>query len=350
MQPTHLPSASRRAIDLFAGCGGLTLGLRRAGFEVVAAIDNDPLAASTYRKNHQSTRVFECDITKIKPRKLMKLLRIKRNELDLVAGCPPCQGFSTLRTLNGARDAKDSQNDLVFQFSRFVTVFRPKSIMMENVPGLMNDERLEWLRCELHRLNYRTSADVFDAAQYGVPQRRRRLLLVGGLYGVPPFAYPSRRRTVSQAIRYMPAPERSDDPAHNYEVKHAEKIKALICRIPKDGGSRADLPVADQLECHKRLEGFWDVYGRMEWNREAPTITGGCINPSKGRFLHPEKDRAITLREAALLQGFPMDYEFDLSRGRYSVAQLIGNAFPPKFAEHHAREIYRYLDKQNMGR
>ena len=350
MRSAHIQIENRVAVDLFSGCGGLSLGLRRAGFDILAAIDNDALAVSTYRKNHRGTRVFECDIKTIKPRRVMKLLNIRPRELDLVAGCPPCQGFSTLRTLNGAREAKDSQNNLIFQFARFVRVFRPKAIMLENVPGLLNDERLERLRCELHDLNYQTRADVFDAARYGVPQRRHRLLLLGGLGGVPAFASPTRRRTVSQAIRNMPAPEESDDPTHNYEVKRATKTKMLIGRIPRDGGSRADLPKDDQLACHKRLEGFWDVYGRMEWKKEAPTITGGCINPSKGRFLHPEENRAITLREAALLQGFPKDYKFDLSRGRYPAAQMVGNAFPPKFAEHHAREIHRYLDDQEDGR
>ena len=350
MRSTQPSQPNRRALDLFSGCGGLSLGLRRAGFDVLAAIDNDGLAASTYRKNHRDTRVFECDIKIIKPRRLMKLLDLNPRELDLVAGCPPCQGFSTLRTLNGARDAKDTQNDLVFQFARFVRVFRPKTIMMENVPGLLNDERLKRLRFELEDLDYDTSVDVFDAVRYGVPQRRQRLLLVGGLDGVPPFASPTRRRTVFQAIRSLPAPKESNDPAHNYEVKHATEIRTLIGRIPKDGGSRSDLPMDDQLACHKRLKGFWDVYGRMAWKKEAPTITGGCINPSKGRFLHPEENRAITLREAALLQGFPIDYEFDLSRGRYPAAQMIGNAFPPKFAEHHARQIQRHLDNVSNGR
>ena len=119
---------------------------------------------------------------------------------------------------------------------------------------------------------------------------------------------------------------------------------SLIRRIPKNGGSRTDLPNMDQLECHQKLDGFNDVYGRMSWHEPAPTITGGCINPSKGRYIHPDDDRAITLREAALLQGFPKSYAFDMSRGRYPAAQMIGNAFPPKFAEHHARAIYTHLE------
>ena len=339
----------RIAIDLFSGCGGLSLGLMRAGFEVVAAVDNDHLAVSTYKRNHPDTKVMKRDIRGIRVKEFMRRLNLEPGELDLIAGCPPCQGFSRLRTLNGAREVLDTRNDLVLQFVRFVRTFRPKAIMIENVPGLMVDQRLETLRVRLGRLQYRTEARVFDAAKFGVPQRRRRMLLVGALGKAPSFPGESRRRTVSQAIRKLTVPEESSDPAHNYAVRRAVNVMSLIRRIPKDGGSRTELPADDQLECHKRLDGFRDVYGRMAWGEQAPTITGGCINPSKGRFLHPEQERAITLREAALLQGFPKDYWFDLTRGRYPTAQMIGNAFPPKFAEHHARAIYRHLDGMSDG-
>ena len=118
------------------------------------------------------------------------------------------------------------------------------------------------------------------------------------------------------------------------------------CRTPGNSSvdSRTDLPEDEQLRCHRGFDGFKDIYGRMAWGKPAPTITGGCINPSKGRFLHPDEDRAVTLREATCLQGFPVSYKFDLTRGRYPAAQLIGNAFPPKFAEHHARSLYRHLE------
>ena len=150
---------------------------------------------------------------------------------------------------------------------------------------------------------------------------------------------------MAEAIGKLPLPEDSDDPMHNYAVRRAERVMSLIRRIPKDGGSRTDLPDTDQLECHRRVDGFKDVYGRMAWKKPAPTITGGCINPSKGRYIHPDHDRAITLREAALLQGFPGSYMFDMSKGRYPTAQMIGNAFPPKFAEHHARAIHTHLEE-----
>lgn len=342
-QPSEL-KRRRIAIDLFCGCGGLSLGLIRAGFQVVAAIDIDKLAVSTYKQNHPDTITMNRDIRGMRLNQFMQRLKLKAGELDLIAGCPPCQGFSRLRTLNGTRDVSDTRNDLVLQFVRFVRVLRPKAIMIENVPALMDDQRLQRLRVRLDRLQYKTDAKIFDAADFGIPQRRRRMLLVGALDEAPAFPASSTRRTVSQAIRKLEAPEDSIDPAHNYSVRRAARVMSLIRQISKDGGSRAELPAESQLECHKRLDGFRDVYGRMSWGEQAPTITGGCINPSKGRFLHPDQDRAITLREAAMLQGFPKDYWFDLSRGRYPAAEMIGNAFPPKFAEHHARAIYRHLE------
>ncbi|MCY4140865.1 MAG: DNA cytosine methyltransferase [Rhodobacteraceae bacterium] len=337
-----------KALDLFCGCGGLSLGLRRAGFTVLAAIDNDTLSTSTYKLNHKRTHLVGEDIKLVDPAKLMKKMGLKPGELDLMAGCPPCQGFSALRTLNGGRDIHEPLNDLVYEFRRFIEVFMPKTVMMENVPALLNDDRLQHIRREFEGLGYSTAAELFNAERFGVPQRRLRMILFASRDDCPPFARPVRgRRTVSGAIRKLPLPEESNDPLHGYFVRRTENVMSLIRRIPKDGGSRTDLPDTDQLPCHQRLNGFKDVYGRMAWNKPAPTLTGGCINPSKGRYLHPTEDRAITLREAALLQGFPMRYEFDMSKGRYPTAKLIGNAFPPKFAEHHARAIYAHLESQS---
>ena len=340
---------SRRltAIDLFCGCGGLSLGLRRAKFKVVAAIDNDELAVKTYQENHKHTRTIEDDIRAVDAPTLLAELNLRPGELDLLAGCPPCQGFSTLRTMNGGRSIREPMNDLVYEFVRFVRTFLPKAVMMENVPGLLTDDRLEQIKRELDDLKYSCDAKVLNAENFGVPQRRKRMILIGLRQGCPAFASPvRRRRTVADAIRQLPTPSVSEDPIHNYSVRRADHVMALIRRIPADGGSRTDLPEEDQLKCHQEFDGFKDIYGRMAWRQPAPTITGGCINPSKGRYLHPSEDRAITLREAAMLQGFPKSYKFDLSQGRYPAAQLIGNAFPPTFAEHHARSIYRHLHDQ----
>lgn len=333
-----------KAIDLFSGCGGLTLGLRRAGFKIVAAIDNDSLAASTYKLNHKRIKLIEDSISDVNPCALMDELELKPGDLDLLAGCPPCQGFSTLRTLNGGRVVEDSQKDLVFQFLRFVMEFRPKTIMMENVPGLAQDNRIDLFRRGVKALGYKFQDGVLDAYDYGVPQRRRRFVFLASKFGVPEFPPKAlRRRSVRGAIGRLPRPGRSGDVLHDYEVNRSKSVLDLVSRIPKDGGGRTDLSDNDQLECHRKCDGFRDIYGRMSWNAPAPTITSGCINPSKGRFLHPEEDRAITLREAAILQGFPRNYRFSFERGRYPAARLIGNAFPPGFARRHAEMMHGLL-------
>lgn len=330
-----------RAIDLFSGCGGLTVGLEAAGFNVVAAVENDHISANTYKMNHPDVNLKEIDIRRVSPKKLMRELKMRRGQLDLLAGCPPCQGFSTLRTRNGAKRNRDSRNSLVNQMVRFARVFRPKAIMMENVPRL-KDHKLFADLCEcLRKVGYHLSFDVKDASRYGVPQRRKRLILVGGRgIDVKLASESSRVRTVRGAIGHLSAPARSKDKLHSLpEMKRSAKVTRLIRDIPKDGGSRTDLPKSRQLACHKKSDGFKDIYGRMAWYDVAPTITGGCFNPSKGRFLHPKQNRAITMREAALLQSFPSNYQFVLSAGNQAIALMIGNALPPEFIRRHAVEI-----------
>jgi DNA (cytosine-5)-methyltransferase 1 len=231
---------------------------------------------------------------------------------------------------------------------RFTKAFRPKAIMMENVPRLVGHKLFANLCNGLQKLGYHLTFDIKDAANYGVPQRRRRLILVAGRGFEINFAEEAhRRRSVHGAIGRMTEPGRSRDALHNLpEKKRAKRISNLIRDIPKDGGSRSDLPKSRQLACHKRSDGFGDIYGRMAWNDVAPTMTSGCFNPSKGRFLHPEKNRAITMREAALLQSFPRDYFFDLSCGKEAIALMIGNALPPEFVRRHALEVRRALEER----
>jgi DNA (cytosine-5)-methyltransferase 1 len=337
------------AIDLFSGCGGLSLGLKKAAFQVLAAVDNDPLANESYRKNHPHTLLLQQDITKVSATDLMRHLRLKRGQLDLLAGCPPCQGFSRLRTLNGQRRPREPMNDLVFQFLRFVRVMRPKAIMMENVPGLTKNARLKKFCRVLSKLGYDWQYAVLDAADYGVPQRRRRMILLASVYGPTAFARKSRSLpTVRTTIAKLDRPGRSGDPLHDHPARRSVDVQMLIKRIPRNGGGRTALPKHEQLSCHQKVDGFRDIYGRMAWDEPAPTITGGCINPSKGRFLHPRQDRAITLREAALLQGFPRRYFFSLKKGTYPAAQMIGNAFPPMFATRHARNLAAQLGTRRL--
>ncbi len=332
------------AVDLFCGCGGLTVGLKRAGFRVLGAVDVDPLSVKTYKANHRDVTLWEKDIRELDPQELLDALGLKKGGLDLLAGCPPCQGFSTMRTLNGALTVDDPRNDLLLEFERFVEALRPRAVMMENVPGLADDKRFEAFLRKLKKLGYLGAHRVLNAAEYGVPQRRRRLIYLAGLGMEIPFAdKAAKMKTVEEAIGGLPKAGQSGDPVHDMPENRTPKVLEVIRLIPKDGGSRRDLPEKFQLECHKRCNGFKDVYGRMAWKEVAPTITSGCFNPSKGRFLHPEEDRAITMREAALLQGFPRRYKFPTTDNKSAVALMIGNALPPPFIAAHGRSIKRVL-------
>jgi DNA (cytosine-5)-methyltransferase 1 len=332
------------AIDLFCGCGGMTLGLKLARFRVLGAVDIDPLSTESYLLNHPTVPVWTTDIRDLGCSEVMDALCLEPGELDLLAGCPPCQGFSSLRTLNGSRRVRDRRNDLVLDFFRFVAGLLPKTVMMENVPGLKGDRRFSRLCRDLKNLGYETDDAVLDAASFGVPQRRRRLILIGGRYGPVGLASANGvSATVKEAIGALPAAGRSQDPLHDVSENRSAEVQALIKKIPHNGGSRTDLPASSQLQCHIRCDGFKDVYGRIAWDDVAPTITSGFVNPSKGRFLHPEADRTITLREAALLQSFPRKYRISLRRGKYPAAALIGNALPPDFVKPHAKHIAAYL-------
>lgn len=333
----HTPMRKPKAIDLFCGAGGLTEGLRQAGYRVVGAVEIDADACATYRVNHGRIKLWQTDIRRVTGPSMMRALKLQRGDLDLLAACPPCQGFSSMRTRNGARRIRDERNDLIYDVLRIVRSMRPKSVMLENVPGLATDRRYAAFCTALEAMGYFVKWAIFNTVDFGVPQRRRRLVMVASTIADPQFASrATRRRTVREFIGSIAPPDKSRDPLHNYSVRRSSKSLQKIKDIPLDGGSRSDLGKDRQLRCHKRIRGFFDVYGRMAWDGPSPTITGGCLNPSKGRFLHPQAHRAITLREAALLQTFPRTYRFRMERGRYAVALLIGNALPPEFIRRHA--------------
>jgi len=336
----------RTAIDLFSGAGGLSQGLKQAGFNVVGAVESVPTYAESYQLNHPKTNLKLSDITEIDPVMYMKELGLKVGELDLLAGCPPCQGYSTIGTRNrGQRN--DPRNELIYEVLRFAIAFQPKSIMMENVPALNKDARLQKLVKELEAVGYKVDHKVLKMSNYGVPQGRKRMILLASRFDnievIKQELDEDKMATVRDAIAFLPAAGISNDPLHDALGKPTDRIKNLISMIPKNGGSRMDLGEEYQLECHKRTNGFKDVYGRMSWDKPSPTITGGCNNPSKGRFIHPEEDRVITLREAALLQTFPADYKFSFKSGKTAIAMMIGNALPPTFIEFHARNVIKHL-------
>lgn len=341
------------AIDLFCGCGGLTQGLRDAGFRVLGAVDNDGYALEAYRANHRGVRVWRSDIRRVSAARMRKDLKLRKGQLALLAGCPPCQGFSTVRTLNGSRRIKDERNDLLSDFLRFVRAFRPRAVMLENVPGLVDDRRFKHFVSKLRSMEYGVEYRIVNAAHHSVPQRRKRLILLARAEnGDVEFPVPKTKIvTVRRAIGDLPPAGKSGDPLHDAPEKRSEKVSRLIALVPKDGGSRSDLPARLRLKCHQKLSGFYDIYGRMAWDDVAPTITSGCNNPSKGRFLHPVRNRAITLREAAVLQGFPIRYKFPGEIKKERISLMIGNALPPSLIAAHASVVQsKLLVKTRRGR
>ena len=339
-----------KAIDLYFGAGGLTVGLKEAGFDVIAGVEISEPAIETYSMNHRKHKLYNKDIRELSPKMILSDLGLKKGELDLLAGCPPCQGFSTLRTKNQSASVDDFRNDLVFEFVRFVKAILPKTIMMENVPGLAKDARMSQVAKDLIKLGYifdESTITVRDAADYGVPQRRKRMIMLASRFGLiePPKKSP-KRRTVREAISSIKKVGDSGDELHDIPVVRSEKVKKMISLVPKDGGSRSDIPKKYWLPCHlKNPNSYLDVYGRMAWDAVAPTITGGCSQPSKGRYIHPEENRGITLREAALLQTFPVNYKFSMAKGKSGVALMIGNALPPEFIRRQAKMVVKHLEQ-----
>lgn len=341
MTETIRPSA----IDLFSGFGGASLGIGSAGFRVLAGIELAVAPAEVFQLNHPEARLYNNDIRDLDPSEIMVELGLDFNELDLMIGCSPCQGFSRIRTRNRPNSADDPRNDLVLDFARFVEEMLPKVVVFENVPGIRNDSRYDTMIERLEEAGYSVVSGVLDLSRFGVPQRRKRLIIIGsqlGQLGMPKFA--GKIRTVRETIGRLVSPENSRDPLHRSITVHSEAIRNKIAKIPTDGGSRTDLAEEDQLPCHTRTDGFRDVYGRMSWDKPSPTITRFSYNPSKGRYLHPSENRAISLREAAMLQSIPRRYKLPLDKyGRVAIASMIGEALPPLFAKRLGGHIYRHL-------
>jgi len=332
------------SIDIFSGCGGLTEGMHQADFKTKVAFEIDEIASKAYRLNHPDTTVITKDIRKVSIAEIKRKLNGKT--IHLLAGCPPCQGFSSIRRLNRTTPVADDRNNLIMEYVRLVKALKPYTIMMENVPALVEydlfKKAIEILRDEL---NYKVDFKVVNVKDYGVPQSRRRLVLVGSRLGIIKVAESlNEKKTVRQTIEHLPLPENSTDPIHKIFPVHIPSVQRRIELTPKNGGSRKDLPKEYLLKCHEGENiGFNDVYGRLRWDDYSSTITGGCLNPSKGRFLHPEQNRCISAREAALLQSFPPDYKFPFKIPRMNLALMIGNALPPCFSYIQSENIKNHL-------
>lgn len=348
------------AVDLCAGAGGTALGFKLAGFRILAALEIDPDAAATYELNI-GVKPTIADIRALNPEQWRDEMGLAPGELDVLIGCPPCQGFTRLRGKDGVDDPR---NDLVHVFAEFVLSFRPKLIVFENVPGFVKGARgkvfHDQLVATLLGAGYYPAEALLDAADFGTPQHRVRFLLMAGLghrpllpertHGAPdsPAVISGKLkpwRTVRDAIGHLPplaAGEGCPSVPNHRASAIGPRVLEFIKMVPKDGGSRTEVPRRLWLPCHLKHNGHKDVFGRLAWDAPASAvITSGCVNPSKGRFVHPEQDRALTPREAAALQGFPDWYTF--VGGHLSTAVQIGNAFPPPFVEAVARASADFL-------
>ena len=331
------------AIDLFSGAGGFSAGLAHAGFEVIGAVDAWPVAVETYGLNFRHP-ALRADVGTLTAAAFWRGIRREPVPVDLVVGGPPCQGFSIQRR----GEDEDPRNDLVFAFGRFVCEVRPRMFIMENVPGLLGPRGRKVLKrfgATLAHGGYLYRAALINAADYGVPQRRRRVLCFGWRTAdVPPFDPPPAThaegifRTVRDAIGDLPppAPDRASasasDPLH-YRMRLSKKNLERLRLIPPGKGFES-LPVDLRVECHKQGAdriGHRNVYGRLDADAPSATITARFDSFTRGMFAHPSEDRNITLREGARLQTFDDDFRFKGTQEE--ITALIGNAVPPLLAE-----------------
>lgn len=350
------------AVEIFSGGGGLAVGLREAGFDTVAAVEVEPHAAATFKANHPTVQVFRQDVRTVTG---AMLVPTAGENIHVLAACPPCQGFSSLTS---KWRKEDERNALVSEVGRLADELRPKAIMMENVPGLAQKGRplFDALLERLEAMGYQTNWSVLQVADYGVPQCRRRLVMLAGLGFKIPMPEPTHSRsgnnnkpkwrTVHDAIAEMNEPvtfpeamERGGPQAFGWHVvRQLSPANAERLRRSRPGGNWEDIPEDIRVPCHRDgYKGFPNVYGRMVWDQPSATITAGCTTLSKGRFGHPERDRTISLREAALLQTFPPDYRFETPHFERA-CEIVGNALPCIFAQAIACRVREELERRNV--
>ena len=350
------------AVDLFSGAGGFSLAASNLGINVAAAVESNSHAASTYKKNFidkfgMKTQLFG-DIMSLSPEKLMTDSDINRGDCDLLLGGPPCQGFSAHRIKDAGVD--DDRNQLLLRYFEFMAVLRPKIFLVENVPGLLWKRHEKYLK-EFYRLSRSNGYHVFEpqilnARDFGVPQNRKRVFVLGidKKYAVkitwppkPTHVDPKQRvngkahmQEWKKAGEVFKKPLSETDP-NKIHMNHGAELIEAFKKTPINGGSRSES--GRILNCHKNHNGHKDVYGRINPEVPGPTMTTACINPSKGRFVHPTEHHGITLRHAARFQTFPEDFIFE--GGLMAAGAQIGNAVPVKLAESVISTIAKTLSK-----
>lgn len=327
-----------KCVDFFSGCGGTSAGFSRAGIEILIGIDNDPDAAKTYKTNFPDVRFLEHDIRELTPEHLITSIDLDDDDFLLFSACAPCQPFTKHHRVT---EDTNGQSRLLFEFLRFVDEFKPHLLFLENVPGIAktsgNLGPFEQLMNTLDRWRYWRDFKEFDCWEFGVPQKRRRFVLIASRVG--PISFPlsthgpgtdnPRFSTVRDWISDLPEIQAGQEHrlVANHRAASLSNLNLQRIKATPEGGSRLDWPTILELECHgSGFKGYSDVYGRLRWDAPASALTTRCISLSNGRYGHPNQNRAISAREAACLQTFPREFEFYGSLN--SIARQIGNAVP----------------------
>ncbi|MEL6467764.1 MAG: DNA cytosine methyltransferase [Pseudomonadota bacterium] len=325
------------AVDLFCGVGGLTHGLTQAGVDVRLGIDLDPACRFPMEANN-AAKFLEADVSELMPSDILSAF--SDSDITLMAGCAPCQPFSSY-SQSARKNGPHEDWELLSSFSKLVLSVRPRLVTMENVPPLRKQQIFKDFVADLHGAGYYVDFSVVDGRDIGLPQRRQRLVLVASLLG--PIAIPEAAKpqvTVRDIISELPeiaaGSADPDDPLHASASLSEKNLQRI--RHSKPGGTWRDWPDHLVAACHSKASGstYPSVYGRMEWDQPAPTMTTQCYGFGNGRFGHPDQDRAISLREAAMLQSFPKDYEFipnDVRVNFNTLGRMIGNAVPVMLGE-----------------
>ena len=345
-----------KVIDLFCGAGGLTYGLELAGLKVVEGVDVDALCQHPYETNTNARFVLKSVIDYAGDDAEAAWSGAKHRVL---VGCAPCQPFSTYT--QGTRGKHRRKWVLLNRFAELVHETTPDIVSMENVTLLQQTEAFRQFVKHLEQLQYQVTHQIVDCRTYGAPQMRKRLVLLASRHGpisVLPASHedPSDWRDVASAIAHLPRLSAGavDDKDPLHRASRLSHINTQRIRASIPGGSWRDWPRHLVADCHRRSTGksYPGVYGRMEWGKPAPTITGQCFGYGSGRFGHPDQDRALTLREAAILQTFPADYEFTCSDrpfpGMKVVGRMIGNAVPPLLGHVIGNSILGHLSEHAL--
>lgn len=344
-----------QVIDLFCGVGGLTRGLLDAGLNVIAGFDLDQTCQYTYEHNNGVPYHLK-DINDVAGDELLNLYDPNEN-VRILVGCAPCQPFSQMRSKYGEANAQDEKYNLLLEYGRLIRETQPDIISMENVPQIENTTVFNRFLDILNQIGYHLDYKVIYCPDYGIPQTRRRFVLVGSLLGDIRIIEPTNDRHeihlrdfIGDLPQIAAGEVDPNDPLHRSASLSEKNIERIQNSVP--GGTWRDWPVDLRCECHKKDSGktYSSVYGRLTWEQIGPTVTTQFYNYGTGRYGHPEQNRALSLREGAILQTFPADYDFIDPNRKFvfsDIARHIGNAVPVRLGEIIGETIIRHLRLNN---